>query len=112
MLAVKTFYRLVGLVVLGAVAFVALGPLLPPGTELGGATTPSFDDIMKAASEIGDDVKEVTEALRGSVGGAQGEEALVSHESHAGEHVGATRESYAEARRSTLGELGVWGRGE
>ncbi len=34
---VKTFYRLVGLLVLGAVAFVALGPLLPPGNPIGDA---------------------------------------------------------------------------
>ncbi len=51
-------------------------PLLPPGAELGGATTPSFDDVMRVATEIGADVKEVTEALRGSIGGPQGEEAI------------------------------------
>lgn len=34
---VKMFYRLIGLVVLGAVAFVALGPLLPPGNPIGDA---------------------------------------------------------------------------
>ena len=51
-------------------------PLLPAGVELGGTTTPSFDDVMRVATEIGADVKEVTEALRGSIGGSQGEEAL------------------------------------
>ncbi len=51
-------------------------PLLPNGSELGGATAPSFDDVMRVATEIGADVKEVTEALRGSIGGTQGEEAL------------------------------------
>ncbi len=51
-------------------------PLLPAGTELGGSTTPSFDDVMRVATDIGADVKEVTEALRGSIGGAQGEEAI------------------------------------
>jgi len=51
-------------------------PLLPGGTELGGSTTPSFDDVLRVATEIGADVKEVTEALRGSIGGAQGEEAI------------------------------------
>ena len=51
-------------------------PLLPPGSELGGAVTPSFDDVMRVATEIGADVKEVTEALRGSIGGTQGEEAI------------------------------------
>ena len=51
-------------------------PLLPDGTVLGGAVTPTFDDVLKVATEIGADVKEVTEALRGSVGGPQGEEAI------------------------------------
>ena len=43
----KTFYRLVGLVVLGAVAFVALGPLLPPGNPIGDAAD-AFLDAMSA----------------------------------------------------------------
>jgi len=47
-------------------------PLLTRGSELGGVTPPSFDDLMKVTSEIGGDVKEVTEALRGSLGGQQG----------------------------------------
>ena len=51
-------------------------PLLPQGAVLGGATTPSFDDVMRVATEIGADVKEVTEALRGTIGGPQGEEAI------------------------------------
>ena len=51
-------------------------PLLPEGAELGGDVTPSFDDVMRVATEIGADVKEVTEALRGSIGGQQGEEAI------------------------------------
>jgi phospholipid/cholesterol/gamma-HCH transport system substrate-binding protein len=48
-------------------------PLLPAGSELGGTTAPSFDDVMRVATEIGEDVKQVTEALRGSIGGPQGE---------------------------------------
>lgn len=51
-------------------------PLLPAGAELGGATVPSFDDVLRVATEIGADVKEVTAALRGSIGGLQGEVAL------------------------------------
>lgn len=51
-------------------------PLLPPGAVLGSATVPSFDDVMRVATEIGADVKEVTEALRGSIGGPQGEETM------------------------------------
>ncbi len=49
---------------------------MPQGAVLGGATTPSFDDVMRVATDIGADVKEVTEALRGSIGGPQGEEAI------------------------------------
>jgi len=51
-------------------------PLLPAGTELAGATAPSFDDVLRVATDIGADVKEVTEALRGSIGGVQGEVAI------------------------------------
>lgn len=51
-------------------------PLLPPGSELSGGIAPSFEDVMRVATEIGADVKEVTEALRGSIGGPQGEEAI------------------------------------
>jgi phospholipid/cholesterol/gamma-HCH transport system substrate-binding protein len=51
-------------------------PLLASGAELGGTTAPAFDDVMRVATEIGEDVKEVTEALRGSIGGPQGEEAI------------------------------------
>ena len=51
-------------------------PPLPSGVELGGQTTPTFDDVMRVATEIGEDVKEVTEALRGSIGGPQGEVAI------------------------------------
>lgn len=45
MFGVKTFYRLVGLVVIGAVAFVSLGPLLPPGNPIGDAAD-AFLDAM------------------------------------------------------------------
>ena len=54
----------------------ATAPLLRSGAELGGTTSPSFDDVMRVATEIGEDVKEVTEALRGSIGGPQGEVAI------------------------------------
>jgi phospholipid/cholesterol/gamma-HCH transport system substrate-binding protein len=47
-------------------------PLLKPGAELQGSVPPSFDDVMRTATEIGDDVKQVTAALRTSVGGAEG----------------------------------------
>jgi phospholipid/cholesterol/gamma-HCH transport system substrate-binding protein len=47
-------------------------PLLPPGSELGGVTPPSFDDVMRVTTEIGGDLKEVTAALRTSIGGDEG----------------------------------------
>ncbi len=51
-------------------------PLLPPGTVLNGTTPPTFDEVLKKASAIGDDVKRVTFALRQSIGGEQGAEKL------------------------------------
>jgi phospholipid/cholesterol/gamma-HCH transport system substrate-binding protein len=51
-------------------------PLLPSDIELGGQTSPTFEDVIKVAAEIGEDVKEVTEALRHSIGGQQGEVAI------------------------------------
>lgn len=51
-------------------------PVLEPGAELGGTTVPSFDDVMAVAADIGADVKEVTEVLRTTVGGAEGTAAV------------------------------------
>lgn len=47
-------------------------PLLEPGAQLEGRSAPSIDEVMEIASAIGDDVKEVTAALRTSIGGDQG----------------------------------------
>jgi hypothetical protein len=44
---VKTFYRFVGLLVVGALAFIALGPLLPPGNPIGDAAD-AFLDALSA----------------------------------------------------------------
>lgn len=52
------------------------GPVLPAGTTLSGDAPPSFDDVLDVANEIGADVKEVTEALRASIGGQQGAEKI------------------------------------
>ncbi|HEY5650768.1 MAG TPA: hypothetical protein VIW46_04910 [Acidimicrobiia bacterium] len=43
----KTFYRLVGLVVVAAIAFVALGPLLPAGNPVGDAAD-TFLNALRA----------------------------------------------------------------
>ncbi len=59
---------------------VSPGPLnaapLPPGSLLAGAVPPSIDDVLKIATEIGGDVKEVTAALRKSIGGDSGAEKI------------------------------------
>jgi hypothetical protein len=44
---VRTFYRLLGLVLVGALAFIALGPLLPPGNPIGDAAD-AFLDALSA----------------------------------------------------------------
>ena len=51
-------------------------PLLAPGTVLEGGTPPSFDDVLKVATDIGADVKRVTSALSDSLGGEKGAEAI------------------------------------
>ena len=47
-------------------------PALASGAEIQGTVPPSFDDVMKVATQVGGDVKQVTEALKQSVGGQQG----------------------------------------
>ncbi|MCG3193852.1 MAG: hypothetical protein DIJKHBIC_03106 [Thermoanaerobaculia bacterium] len=52
------------------------GTKLPDGARLDGTFPKGFDDITKLAIEIGKDVKEITGALKNSVGGDQGTEKL------------------------------------
>ncbi len=51
-------------------------PLLSPDAVLRGSSPPSFDDVLKVATDIGGDLKEVTLALRQSMGGQVGAEKL------------------------------------
>ncbi len=51
-------------------------PLLDPDTILEGGSPPSFDDVLRVANDIGADVKQVTAALRDSLGGAEGAQAI------------------------------------
>jgi len=51
-------------------------PLLPPGAELNGTAPPSFDDVLRTASDLGTDLKQVSFALRKSMGGEPGAEKL------------------------------------
>ncbi|MCU0292612.1 MAG: MlaD family protein [Thermoanaerobaculaceae bacterium] len=52
------------------------GPLLPPGTVLGGVSPLGFDKLLSSADAILSDIKVVTESLRKSMGGPQGEQRL------------------------------------
>lgn len=51
-------------------------PLLPPGTVLGGVSPLGFDKLLSSADAILSDIKVVTESLRKSMGGPQGEQRL------------------------------------
>ncbi len=52
------------------------GARLPQGALLEGASSTGFDDLTKMASDIGKDLKELSSALAGSMGGKQGEEKI------------------------------------
>lgn len=47
-------------------------PLLEDGAVLSGAASPSFDQVMRSAATIGDDVQEITASLRATIGGPEG----------------------------------------
>jgi phospholipid/cholesterol/gamma-HCH transport system substrate-binding protein len=51
-------------------------PRIAQGALLEGGSSTGFDDITKMASDIGKDLKELSSALAGSMGGKQGEEKL------------------------------------
>ncbi len=70
-------------------------PLLGPGTVLEGEAPPTFDDVLRVASDIGADVKEVTGALRSSLGGVAGAEALAEIVDNIRELTGSLRELIA-----------------
>jgi phospholipid/cholesterol/gamma-HCH transport system substrate-binding protein len=52
------------------------GPLLAAGTVLDGTSPVAFDRILKTGNDIAGDVKAVTESLRKSLGGTEGERRL------------------------------------
>lgn len=51
-------------------------PTLPDGARIEGNVPTNLDELTKLAGDIGRDVKELTGALRGSIGGREGEEKL------------------------------------
>ncbi len=52
------------------------GAKLADGARIEGSVPTSLDELTKLAGDIGKDVKELTGALRGSIGGKEGEEKL------------------------------------
>ena len=50
------------------------GPLLPPETVLNGSSPTTFDQVLQTVNGIGGDVKAVTETLRKSLGGNEGQQ--------------------------------------
>lgn len=52
------------------------GAKLADGARIEGSIPTSLDELTKLAGDIGKDVKELTSALRGSIGGREGEEKL------------------------------------
>jgi phospholipid/cholesterol/gamma-HCH transport system substrate-binding protein len=53
-------------------------PPLPDNSVIVGGVPVSFDEITKLARDIAVDIKEITESLKESMGGAQGEERLAT----------------------------------
>ncbi len=51
-------------------------PRLGPGARISGQVPTGFDDLTKLAADIGKDVKELTGALAGSLGGETGEKKI------------------------------------
>jgi phospholipid/cholesterol/gamma-HCH transport system substrate-binding protein len=76
-------------------------PRLPQGALLEGASTQGFDDITKMATDIGKDLKELSSALAGSMGGKQGEEKL----NKIVDNVGALAEALREMVEQNRGNI-------
>ena len=72
-----------------------------PGALLEGAATGGFDDITKMATDIGKDLKELSSALAGSMGGKQGEEKL----NRIVDNVGALAEALREMVEQNRGNI-------
>lgn len=68
------------------------GARLADGARIEGSVPTSLDELTKLAGDIGKDVKELTSALRGSIGGREGEEKL----NRIVENIGRLAESLAQ----------------
>jgi len=73
-------------------------PPLPPGTVLSGQSPVAFDQVLKTASEIGADVKEVTASLRRALGGDEGTAKLNEILDHVRQLVAETKNLVAANR--------------
>jgi len=76
-------------------------PRLPNGALLEGVSATGFDDLTKMAADIGKDLKEVSSALAGSLGGSRGEERLNRIVDNLGRLAESMRE-LADANRSNV----------
>ncbi|KAA0251105.1 MAG: MCE family protein [Acidobacteria bacterium] len=77
------------------------GTKLPGGARIDGTIPTTFDDLTKLAGDIGKDVKQLTEALSGSLGGEQGTEKLNRIVDNIGRLAEALRE-LVEANRANV----------
>ncbi len=76
-------------------------PRLAQGALLEGSSSTGFDDITKMASDIGKDLKELSSALAGSLGGKQGEDKL----NRIVDNVGALAEALREMVEQNRGNI-------
>lgn len=74
---------------------------LPGGARIEGTAPTGFDDLTKLAADIGKDVKQLTSALSGSLGGEQGEAKLNRIVDNIGRLAEALRE-LVEANRANV----------
>ena len=79
------------------------GPRLPNGALIEGTSGTGFDDIAKLAADIGKDLKEVSGAMAGSLGGSKGEEKL----DRIVDNLGRLAESLRELVDSNRGNVDV-----
>jgi phospholipid/cholesterol/gamma-HCH transport system substrate-binding protein len=76
-------------------------PRLAQGALLEGVSSTGFDDLTKMATDIGKDLKELSSALAGSLGGKQGEEKL----NRIVDNVGALAEALREMVEQNRGNI-------
>ncbi len=76
-------------------------PRLPQGALLEGSSAAGFEDLTKMATDIGKDLKELSSALAGSLGGKQGEDKL----NRIVDNIGALAEALREMVEQNRGNI-------